>query len=84
MTNIMAIHEVKDHLSSVIATMTETGEGVAITKHGRIVAMLSPVQPKRVVLGLGTRTDAKSANLEDLAWTPEELTDFTGGPVFPG
>ena len=42
MTVKLAIHEIKDHLSSVIATLADSGEEVEISKHGRVVARLVP------------------------------------------
>ena len=53
MTVKLAIHEVKDRLSSVLAELAETGEEVEITKHGRVVARLVPPNPTGVKLGIG-------------------------------
>jgi prevent-host-death family protein len=83
MATSMAINEIKDHLSKVIAQIAETGEAVAITKHGRVVAMLTPAPKQGVVLGVGARPDGKTPELEDLHWTPEDLSDMFGAPIFP-
>ena len=82
-TTTMAIHEIKDHLSSVIARLTETGEAVEITKHGRVVAVLMPPAPRGVVLGVGARPHGRAPDMEDLRWTEEELADMSGGPIDP-
>ena len=83
MTVTMAIHEIKDHLSSVIAQLAETGEEVEITKHGRVVARLVPPRPSGVVLGLGARLDGRTPSMEDLRWDDEDLADMLGGSTFP-
>ena len=83
MSTSMPIHEIKDHLSSVIARLAETGEAIEITKHGRVVALLMPPRPTGVVLGLGSRPDGRSLELDELQWSPEELEQMFGGPVFP-
>ena len=83
MSVTMAIHELKDHLSGVIARLAETGEEIEITKHGRVVAVLMPPRPTGVVLGLGSRVDGRAPSVDDLRWTTEELAEMTGGPVFP-
>ena len=79
----MAIHEIKDHLSSVIAQLIETGEEVQITKHGRVVAVLVPPPPAGVVLGLGARPDGRAPHVDDLRWSEDELRDILGGSTFP-
>ena len=79
----MAIHEIKDHLSSVIAQLIETGEEVQITKHGRVVAVLVPPRPAGVVLGLGARPDRRTPDVDDLRWSDDELRDMFGGSTFP-
>ena len=83
MTVTMAIHEIKDRLSSVLAQLTATGEEVEITKHGRVVAVLVPPRPRGVVLGLGARPDAQTPSVEDLRWSEDELHDMFGGSTFP-
>ena len=83
MTTSMPIHEIKDHLSSVIAMLAETGEEVEITKHGRVVAVLAPPRKTGVVLGLGCRPDGRAPELDEFEWSPEELDEMFGGPVFP-
>jgi prevent-host-death family protein len=83
MTVTMAIHEVKDHLSSVIAKLAETGEEVAITKHGRIVARLMAAHPAGVVLGLGASAGVETPSLEDLRWDDGELAGMVDGPALP-
>jgi prevent-host-death family protein len=80
----MAIHEIKDHLSSVIARLAESGEEVRITKHGRVVAVLVAPPATGVMLGLGERPDGRVPDIEELQWTHAELTEMFGGPVFPG
>ena len=77
------IHEVKDHLSSVIAELIETGEEVEITKHGKVVARLVPPRPSGVILGLGARPDGEVPSVDDLRWSDEEIADMFDGPVFP-
>lgn len=83
MTTSMPIHEIKDHLSSVIALLAETGEEVEITKHGRVVAVLVPPRPAGVVLGLGARPDGRAPEVDEFEWSPEEIEDLFGGPVYP-
>ena len=78
----MAIHEIKDHLSSVIAQLIETGEEVQITRHGRVVAVLVPPPPAGVVLGLGARPDGRTPDVDDLRWSDDELRDMFGGSTF--
>ena len=87
MTVTMAIHEIKDHLSSVIASLVETGEEVEITKHGRVVARLVPPRPSGVILGLGAVLPGTEAivvpSVEDLVWSDDEIADMFDGPVLP-
>lgn len=83
MTVRRPIHEIKDHLSSVIAELAETGEEVEITKHGRVVARLVPPRASGVILGLGARSGATVPSVEDLRWTDDEITDLFGGPALP-
>lgn len=87
MTVTMAIHEIKDHLSSVIANLANTGEEVEITKHGRVVARLVPPRPSGVILGLGAVSpgiETKVApSVEDLRWSDDEIGEMFDGPVFP-
>jgi prevent-host-death family protein len=82
MTVKMAIHEIKDHLSSVIAALAETGEEVEITKHGRVVARLMPPRQRGVVLGVGAIA-GRAAAIDDLRWSDEEIAEMVDGPVFP-
>jgi len=82
MVRTMPIHEVKDHLSSVIAALGESGDEVQITKHGRVVAVLSSPPRAGVVLGAGARSGGTSPELEDLHWSPDDLSDFDGA-TFP-
>jgi prevent-host-death family protein len=77
------IHEIKDHLSSVIAELLATGEEVEITRHGKVVARLVPPRPDGVVLGLGARPAASAPGVEDLRWSDDEIADMLDGPVFP-
>ncbi len=83
MTVSMAIHEVKDRLSSVIAALAESGEEVEITKHGRVVARLVPPRPSGVILGLGARPDIAAPSVEDLRWSDDEIADMVDGSVLP-
>ena len=83
MTVTKPIHEVKDHLSSVIAELAETGEEVEITRHGKIVARLVPPRPSGVTLGLGARPGVIAPSVEDLQWSDDEIADMLDGPVFP-
>jgi prevent-host-death family protein len=83
MTPKIAIHELKDQLSQVLAELTETGQAVEITKHGRVVAVLSAPPATQVVLGVGKRSDGRSPSLEDLQWTDEELGEMFGSDLFP-
>ena len=83
MTVTKAIHEVKDHLSSVIAELAETGEEVEITKHGKVVARLVPPRPTGVTLGLGARPGTSAPSVDELQWSDDELADMFDGPVFP-
>ena len=79
----MPIHEVKNHLSQVIADLAATGDEVHITKHGRVVARLVPSLPAGVLLGQGVRPDAAAPDLADLRWTDDELDEMFGGPALP-
>lgn len=83
MTVTMAIHEVKDRLSSVIAALAETGEEVEITKHGKVVARLVLPRPSGVILGLGARPDIAAPSVEDLRWSDDEIADMVDGSVLP-
>ena len=83
MTVTKPIHEIKDHLSSVIAELAETGEEVEITRHGKVVARLVPPRPNGVVLGLGSRPAVSAPGVEDLHWSDDEIADMLDGPVFP-
>ena len=82
-TVTMAIHEIKDRLSSVLAQLAETGEEVEITKHGRVVALLVPPRPAGVILGLAARPDGRSPDFDQFHWSDEELQDMSGGAIFP-
>jgi prevent-host-death family protein len=83
MTVTMAIHEIKDRLSSVLAQLTATGEEVEITKHGRVVAVLVPPRPTGVILGLGTRPGGQTPSVEALRWSDDELRDMFGESILP-
>lgn len=78
------IHEIKDHLSRVIAELIESGEEVEITRHGKVVARLVPPRPTGVILGLGARPDVDAPSVDDLRWGDDEIADMFDGPVFPG
>jgi prevent-host-death family protein len=80
----MTMHQVKNHLSSVIAAVGETGEEVEITKHGRVVARLVPPHPTGVILGLGVGTTASIPEVEDLRWNDHALADMFGSTGLPG
>ena len=77
------IHEVKDHLSSVIAELAETGEEVEITKHGKVVARLVPPRQTAVVLGLGARPGITPPSVEELRWGDDEIADMFDAPAMP-
>ena len=79
----MPIHEVKDHLSRVIAELAVSGDEVHITKHGRVVARLVPPTPPGVVLGLGIAHHGEVPDVDDLHWTDDELGAMFGGPAIP-
>ena len=79
----MPIHELEDHLSSVIATIVETGEEVEVTRHGRVVARLVPPRGSHVILGLGARPDIDSRTVEDLRWTDDEIAQMVEEPTIP-
>ena len=83
MTVTKAIHEIKDHLSSVIAELAETGEEVEITKHGKVIARLVPPRPSGVTLGLGARQGAGAPSVEELQWSDDEVAAMFDGPVLP-
>lgn len=83
MTVTKPIHEIKDHLASVIAELAETGEEVEITKHGKVVARLTPPHPSGVVLGLGARPNGYALSVEALRWSDGEVADMFDGPVLP-
>lgn len=77
------IHELKDHLSSVIADLIATGEEVEITRHGKVVARLVPPRPTGVILGLGARHGVDAPTVDDLRWADDEVAEMFDGPVFP-
>jgi prevent-host-death family protein len=77
------IHEVKDHLSSVIAELTATGEEVEITRHGKVVARLVPPRPTGVVLGVGARSGAGTPSVDDLRWSDSEIAEMLDAPALP-
>ena len=83
MTVTKPIHEIKDHLSSVIAELAETGEEVEITKHGRVVARLVPPRGMGVILGLGARPNANAPSVAELRWSDDEIADMFDRPAFP-
>lgn len=83
MTLTMPIHEIKDHLSSVISELAQTGEEVEITKHGKVVARLVPPHPSGAILGLGARSNVSAPSVEELRWSDEEIADMFDGPMFP-
>ncbi len=83
MTVTKPIHEVKDHLSAVIAELTETGEEIEITKHGKVVARLVPPRQRGVLLGLGARPGVSTPGVEELRWSDDEIADMFGRPVLP-
>lgn len=77
----MAIHEVKEHLSSVIAQLSVSGEDVEITRHGRVVAVLAAPRSSCVTLGLGAHHVAPS--LDDLRWSECEICEVLSAPTLP-
>lgn len=79
----MPIHELKDRLSSVIATVAQTGEEVEVTRHGKVVARLVPPRGSGVVLGLGARPDIDIPTVEDLRWTDDEIAQMVDEPIVP-
>jgi prevent-host-death family protein len=79
----MAINEVKDRLSAVLAQLAETREEVEITKNGRVVARLVPPEPTCVVLGVGATPGGSVPDIDDLRWTDDELQGMFGPDVFP-
>lgn len=83
MTVTKPIHEIKDHLSSIIATIEETGEEVEITRHGKVVARLVPPRPSGVTLGLGVRPGVGTPSVEDLRWRDDEIDRMINAPVTP-
>ncbi len=78
----MALNQVKDKLSAVIAEIAATGESVEVTSHGKVVAVISRPST-RVVLGLGRGTMDPVSSLDDLAWSEDEIEAMIGQPVFP-
>ena len=83
MTVKLAIHEVKDRLSSVLAELAKTGEEVEITKHGRVVARLVPPNPTGVKLGIGAPLTGGVPTLEELRWSDDEIDSMLGAPIAP-
>jgi antitoxin (DNA-binding transcriptional repressor) of toxin-antitoxin stability system len=57
MAIVMSLHEVKDQLSGVINRLIESGEEVEITKHGKVVAVLTAPPRSGVILGVAKRSD---------------------------
>lgn len=75
----LPIHQVKDHLSQIVATVAESRQEVLITKHGRVVARIVPAEPSRVILGVGTPAPGRVPDVEDLRWADDELDDMLDG-----
>lgn len=48
MQTLGAFH-VKTHLSQLLKDIEESGETIAITRHGRIIALLTPVQEENPI-----------------------------------
>lgn len=77
----VGIYELKTRVSSLIAEVEATGEPIALTKHGRVVAEITPpqaVSPKAGMLKsagffVAEDFDADSSAFDDL------LTDQAGG-----
>lgn len=83
MAIVMSLHEVKDQLSGVINRLIESGEAVEITKHGKVVAVLTAPPRSGVILGVAKRIDGRAPSIDDLSWTTEELSELSGGPILP-
>jgi antitoxin (DNA-binding transcriptional repressor) of toxin-antitoxin stability system len=83
MAIVMSLHEVKDQLSGVINRLIESGEAVEITKHGKVVAVLTAPARSGVILGVAKRSDGCAPGLDDLSWTTEELIELSGRPILP-
>ena len=79
------IHEAKTHFSKLIARVL-AGEEVVISKAGKPVARLVPVEPKPKERVFGTGVGKGEVWCSDDCWDPmteEELKEWYDGPLFP-
>ena len=67
----IGIYDAKTKLSSLISEIEESGEGIAITKHGKVVAELLP--PAKVTLSRGC---LKSSNFNIASDFDEDSVGF--------
>ena len=67
MTVTIAINEITDHLSNVIAALTDTGQKVEITEYGRVVVGPVPPHPSSAVAGPGVGPMTTTPTIEDLS-----------------
>lgn len=73
------IHELKDQLSAVLAQVEASGEPVLVTRHGRVIAQITPAPPRGVVLGAGARAGVAGPTMEAFEWGESELDEMLGG-----
>lgn len=70
------VSELKDRLSAVLAEVEATGEPVLVTRHGKVVAQISPAPSSGVVLGLGSRPGVSASDLSAFDWPDDELDEM--------
>jgi prevent-host-death family protein len=81
--NSMSIYEAKTHFSRLVAR-AEAGEETVVTRHGRPVARIAPLQepPRKRIFGLWKGRFEVPDDFND-PMTEEELSLWYDGPVFP-
>lgn len=77
MTVTFSLHEAKAKLSQLV-TLAEAGETVEITRHGKVVALLTgaEVEPRRPGSGVGT-----VEYLGDFEFTEAEIEEMFYGDI---
>jgi prevent-host-death family protein len=77
MTQTFSVHEAKSRLSHLIS-LAEGGESVSITRHGKVVALLSGANSSPRVPGSGVGT---VEYLDDFEFTDLEISDLFDGDL---
>lgn len=75
----VSLHDAKARLSELVRR-AETGEQIALTRHGRVVARIVPSGPPLRIPGLGRGT---VEYVGDFEFTDEEIDEMFYGPIFP-